>query len=139
MGRGCRGSDIMGTKIHKRDRMDGQRSTKGFNPVTTKQTKSPKNDTTNTGDGESNNAPERRLFIKVATFDHSDIKVGTRIVDMYHFGTRNWLAGHNWWAMHNGHIVVTETATPEEVEAHVSAQRQALADKFNTERQHVAA
>lgn len=127
--------------------------TKGF-PSVTKQSKTPKIEaatiaiaTTTTppppaANTETNvGAPRgKNLFVKVNTFDNKDnSNIGTRIVDMYHFGTSNWMRGHAWWAMHNGHIVEITVATAEEVEAHIAAQRQALADKFNTEKAHQAA
>lgn len=82
---------------------------------------------------------ERNLHVKVETFSADGHTIGTRIVDMYHFGTRNWLQNHNWWAMHNNHQVETKVAEPEEVAAYMAAQKQALVDKFNGEKQHVAA
>lgn len=71
------------------------------------------------------------LFISVKTFDVEGKTVGERIVDMYHFGTRNWLQNHHWWAMHNGHCVETNVATPTEIENYLSASKVALAAKFN--------
>jgi hypothetical protein len=72
------------------------------------------------------------LFISVKTFDVEGKTVGERIVDMYHFGTRNWLQNHHWWAMHNGHCVETNVATPAEVTGYLAASKEALAAKFNT-------
>ena len=78
-------------------------------------------------------APANRnnLYISVKTFDSEGKVVGERIVDLYHFGTRNWLQNHHWWAMHNGHCVETNTATPDEIEAFLVSAKQALAEKFN--------
>lgn len=81
----------------------------------------------------------RNLFIRVDTFNTEGRDVGNRIVDLYHFGTRNWLQNHHWWAMHNGHTVETKTADPAEVDAYLSEQKLALAAKFNTELAHTAA
>lgn len=81
----------------------------------------------------------RHLFIKVETFNFEGRIIGTRIVDMYHFGTRGWLASHCWWAMHNGHQIEQKIAEDEEVVEYLAAQKQALADKFNNEKLHVAA
>lgn len=80
----------------------------------------------------------RHLFIKVQTFNLEGREIGTRIVDMYHFGTRNWLANHGWWAMHNCHQIEQKIAEDDEVAEYLAVQKQALADKFNTEKQHVA-
>lgn len=44
-------------------------------------------------------------MVLVETFDSEGEVVGTREVDMYHYGTRDWLSGHMWWATHNGHRV----------------------------------
>lgn len=71
------------------------------------------------------------LFISVKTFDVEGKTVGERIVDMYHFGTRNWLQNHHWWAMHNGHCVETNVATSDEVTGYLAASKEALAAKFN--------
>lgn len=80
----------------------------------------------------------KNLFVKVDTFNTEGREIGTRIVDMYHFGTRNWLQNHHWWAMHNGHTVEARTADQDEIGAYVAAQKLALADKFNNEKAHVA-
>jgi len=45
--------------------------------------------------------PNSKLNVIVDTFDKAGELVGTRTVDLYHYGTRDWLAKHNWWAMHN--------------------------------------
>lgn len=80
----------------------------------------------------ANSSPQtKNLYVKVETFNVEGREVGTRIVDMYHFGTRNWLQNHHWWAMHNGHTVETRVATDDEVSAYLAAQKQLLADKFN--------
>lgn len=47
----------------------------------------------------------KNLMVLVETFDSEGEVVGTREVDMYHYGTRDWLSGHMWWATHNGHRV----------------------------------
>jgi hypothetical protein len=75
---------------------------------------------------------QNNLFISVKTFDTQGKTVGERIVDMYHFGTRNWLQQHTWWAMHNGHDVETKLATPDEVKSYLAMATQALANKFNS-------
>lgn len=58
---------------------------------------------------------ESELFVLVNTFDSSGQQIGTRVVDMYHYGTRGWLSNHLWWAMHNGHVVHQQLATVAEV------------------------
>lgn len=79
--------------------------------------------------GANSNGPSN-LFISVKTFDTEGKTVGERIVDMYHFGTRNWLQNHHWWAMHNGHCVETNVATPDEIADFIVQSKQALAQKF---------
>lgn len=54
-------------------------------------------------------------MVIVDTFDASGKQVGTRTVDMYHFGTRPWLSNHMWWAMHQGHTVNQRVVTNAEV------------------------
>lgn len=85
-------------------------------------------------EGSAQNNDQKSLYVKVTTTDYTKqkgVKIGERIVDMYHFGTRNWFHSHMWWAMHNGHLVESETATAAEVDAYLAEQKQKLADKFN--------
>lgn len=77
------------------------------------------------------NSPQN-LFISVKTFDPEGRTVGERIVDMCHYGTRNWLSNHLWWATHNGHCTEVDLAKPAEIEAYLAAGKLALASKFNT-------
>jgi hypothetical protein len=79
------------------------------------------------------------LFISVKTFDAEGKTVGERIVDHCHYGTRNWLANHLWWATHNGHCTEINIATPEEIAAYLDAGKQALAEKFNAKEPVAAA
>lgn len=51
------------------------------------------------------------LFVIVDTIDDKGTTIGTRTVDMYHFGTRDWLSNHAWWAMHNGHTITQRPVT----------------------------
>jgi hypothetical protein len=88
-------------------------------------------DTKTKAETPANSGPSN-LFISVKTFDAEGKTVGERIVDMYHFGTRNWLQNHHWWAMHNGHCVETNVATADEVTGYLAASKEALAAKFNT-------
>lgn len=74
---------------------------------------------------------EKSLFVSVITHDTKGEVIGERIVDMYHFGTRNWLHNHAWWAMHNGHVLTTVVAGPKDVDAYLAAGKAALAEKFN--------
>ena len=71
------------------------------------------------------------LFVSIKTFNAEGRTIGERIVDMYHYGTRNWLQNHHWWAMHNGHCVETTVATQAEIDAYMDASKAALAAKFN--------
>lgn len=73
------------------------------------------------------------LYVSVKTFNPEGRTVGERIVDLYHFGTRNWLQNHHWWAMHNGHCVEVTVATDAEVAAYVESQKASLAAKFNAD------
>lgn len=75
---------------------------------------------------------ERNLYVQVTTRNDAAKVIGTRIVDMYHFGTRNWLHNHQWWAMHNGHNIEVEVANPEDVAAYLADAKIKLAEKFNT-------
>lgn len=87
-----------------------------------------------------NTSQNPNLYISVKTFDATGHDIGFRVVDMYHFGTRNWLQNHHWWAMHNGHCVEANVATEEEVNAYLQSAKLALAAKFNAvEEQQVAA
>lgn len=51
------------------------------------------------------------LMVIVDTVDSRGAIVGTRTVDMYHYGTRDWLSNHAWWAMHNGHTLTQRPVT----------------------------
>lgn len=74
------------------------------------------------------------LYVTVTTYDGKTNKqIGTRVVDMYHYGTRNWLQNHHWWAMHNGHVVETQIANEADVAEYIKAQEVALAEKYNRE------
>lgn len=75
---------------------------------------------------------EKTLYVTVNTYNTKGEQIGTRVVDMYHYGTRNWLQNHHWWAMHNACAVETVVATPDEVTEYLTAATAALADKFNT-------
>lgn len=76
-------------------------------------------------------APQNRnLYVTVNTYGPDGKQIGTRVVDMYHYGTRNWLANHTWWAMHNGHVVEQMPATDAEIDDYLEAAKKALAQKF---------
>lgn len=78
-------------------------------------------------------AQPRQLFVTVNTYNSDGNNVGSRVVDMYHYGTRNWLQNHTWWAMHNSCTVETVVATDQEVKDYVATANLALADKFAKE------
>lgn len=77
-----------------------------------------------------NGVQTKFLFFKVNTTDSTGASLGDRIVDIYHYGTHNWMQDHMWWAVHKGHVVTVTTATEAEVKAHTDAQIAALAAKF---------
>jgi len=93
-----------------------------------KATKTPEtaNTPATTAEGQPN-----QLFASVDTYNIKGDRIGHRVVDMYHYGTRNWLQNHMWWAMHNGHGVETQIATDDEVKEYITEQAGALAAKFN--------
>ena len=72
----------------------------------------------------------RNLFVTVNTYGQDGKQVGTRVVDMYHYGTRNWLANHTWWAMHNNCTVEQMPANDAEIEEYLENAKNALAGKF---------
>ena len=74
---------------------------------------------------------EKTLFVKVETYDKKGEKMGSRIVDMYHFGTRNWLQNHIWWAMHNEAGITQSVCSTAEVEAYMTEAKAKLAAQFN--------
>lgn len=82
---------------------------------------------------------KNNLFVSVKTFDPEGRTIGERIVDMYHFGTRNWLQNHHWWAMHNQNCVEVNVATDEEISGYLDSAKLALAAKFNGATEAVAA
>lgn len=80
----------------------------------------------------SSNSQRSNLYVSVNTFDADTGKtVGERIVDQYHFGTRNWQGNHIWWAMHQGHTVEIKPANADEIAAYIASQTAALAEKHN--------
>lgn len=76
------------------------------------------------------NTPQN-LYVSVKTFDVDGKTVGERIVDMCHYGTRNWLSSHIWWATHHDCCTEIDLAKPGEIEAYLAAGKEALAAKFN--------
>lgn len=71
------------------------------------------------------------VYIKVITFDPEGKEVGFRLVDMYHYGTRDWLQKHLWWALvHHGYCVETNIAEPKEVDEYLARAEQALQQKY---------
>lgn len=75
-------------------------------------------------------AQQRNLYVTVTTYASDGKQVGIRVVDMYHYGTRNWLQGHMWWAVHHGHTTETQPANDAEVADYVKEQEYALAYKY---------
>lgn len=78
-------------------------------------------------------AQQSQLYVTVNTYGTDGKQVGTRVVDMYHYGTRNWLQNHMWWAMHHAHSVETLIANEAEVADYIKNQEVALAEKFNSD------
>lgn len=72
------------------------------------------------------------LYFTVETFDRENKQIGSRIVDLYHFGTRDWLSNHQWWALHNGHTTESRPATADEITEYLDKAKLALAEKFNS-------
>lgn len=75
-------------------------------------------------------AQSNHLYVKVTTYNTEGREVGTRVVDMYHYGTRNWLQGHMWWAMHHSNTVECLIADDGDVADYVKEQELKLLDKF---------
>lgn len=72
----------------------------------------------------------KNLYVTVTVYDVKGKQIGVRVVDMYHYGTRNWLQNHFWWAMHNSHSVQVDTSTEMEIDEYMARQTAALQDKF---------
>lgn len=70
------------------------------------------------------------LYMTINTVDVNGKPVGYRIVDLYHYGTRNWLMNHQWWAMHQGHLVEVQPASAEEINSYLAQKAKELQDKF---------
>ena len=71
-------------------------------------------------------------YICIYTFENKTGKtIGERIVDLFHYGTRNWIQQHIWWAMHNGHEIEVKPATDDQISAYIKAGVEALAEKVN--------
>lgn len=75
---------------------------------------------------------QNNLYMTIKTFNAEGKDIGFRVVDLFHYNTRNWLQGHIWWAMHNGNLVEIDIAKPDEIEAYLEAGKAALAEKFNS-------
>jgi len=88
----------------------------------------------------SNSHSSSNLYFVVRTFDAiTGHPMGERIVDLYHYGTNNWLAKHNWWAMHNGHSIELQPASPDEVSSYLAEAALTLAAKYNEDTSTVEA
>lgn len=79
----------------------------------------------------ANPQQSKNLYVTVNTYDIKGKNIGVRVVDMYHYGTRNWLQNHLWWAMHNSAVVEAVQATDQEIDDYMARQTVALAAKFN--------
>lgn len=99
----------------------------------TKQVKSTDEAQAPVANSSHNDQQQRNLYVKVLTYDKDGKTIGTRIVDMYHYGTRNWLQNHIWWAMHNGHEIEQKCADDEDVATYVAQAAKDLAAKFQPE------
>lgn len=84
----------------------------------------------NSGLVQNSQNQQKNLYVKVITYDQEGKTIGERIVDMYHYGTRNWLQNHIWWAMHNGHEIEQKCADSEDVKEYVANAAKELAAKF---------
>lgn len=82
--------------------------------------------------GANDQQQSKVLYVTVETFNNEGRPVGFRVVDMYHYGTRNWLANHQWWAMHNDHMCEIKPATSEEANEYLAKAAQALQNKYST-------
>jgi hypothetical protein len=81
----------------------------------------------------------RNLYMSVKTFNPEGKSIGFRIVDLFHYGTRNWLQDHLWWAMHNANCVEVNIATDDEIGEYLEASAKALQAKFAKEPAQAAA
>ena len=75
-------------------------------------------------------AAPKTLYVTISTYGQDGKQIGSRVVDMYHYGTRNWLSNHLWWATHNSCAVETVVASDSEVKEYLTAATSALAEKF---------
>ena len=71
-------------------------------------------------------APRAALYIIVDTFDSAGFRLSRRIENLYRPGTCKWLQSHEWWAIHNKHIVEIRTALAEEVEEYLAGSMEEL-------------
>lgn len=72
----------------------------------------------------------RNLYVTVNTYNPEGKQIGTRVVDMHHYGTRNWLQDHTWWAMHNGNTVEIMIANEAEIADYVANVANKVEQKF---------
>lgn len=81
------------------------------------------------------NPQTKTLYITINTYEAGakGKNIGHRVVDLFHYGTRNWLNKHTWWAMHHGYVVEQVVSTPKEIENYVAEQKTLLANKFNND------
>lgn len=73
------------------------------------------------------------LYATICTYDQSGKQIGPhKVVDMYHFGTRDWVGKHLFWATHNNCIVEVQVSTEDEIEDYIASGVQKLAQKHNS-------
>lgn len=81
----------------------------------------------------------QNLYVFVHTFDAQGKTVGERIVDMCHYGTRDWLSKHLWWATHHGYGTEIDMASQAQIDEYIANGVKALAEKLNSAPAEVAA
>lgn len=81
----------------------------------------------------TNEKRAQNLFMSITSVDVGDNVVGYKIIDLYHYGTRSWLANHQWWAMHNNVSVEVRVATDEEVQEFMAKKAKQLQDHYSSE------
>lgn len=74
----------------------------------------------------------QNLYYVVETYDTDgkQLDPGKRIVDLYHYGTRNWYHNHTWWALHHACTLDVRPADDNEVAEYVREQEIKLMEKF---------
>lgn len=73
----------------------------------------------------------KHLYFTVSNYAPDGKADSYRVVDLFHPNTRDWLAKHTWWAMHNDYTLDIQRATEDEVNEYIRNGERKLADKFN--------